>query len=57
MENRPTNIYYYTETDEIEICCDDNYVAYFDNVRDLAKLIKTNPRLVKDLIKILREGE
>ena len=51
--NKPTGINYYTETNEIEIFKDENYVAYFENLREFADLIKTYPRLTRDLMELL----
>ena len=41
---------YYTETDEIEIVDEGVYAhMYFKNIRELANLINSSPRLAKEL--------
>ena len=45
---------YYTETDEIEIVDEGVYAhMYFKNIRELANLINSSPRLAKELKPLL----
>lgn len=45
---------FYTDTDEIEIMSDTMRAEmYFDNIGQLADLIKTSPRLAKTLKELL----
>ena len=49
-------INYYTEANDIEIVKKDKYLIYFEDIDEFVDLLRTSPRLCKEL-KAKLEGE